>query len=229
MNKSTRTIIGCIPVGGQGTRLGLPFSKEMLPQPSYSTYNPISNFTVQRMLHAGADKIVFVHGVEYKTDILKFYQDDKFVHVLQTPDSQGFAQTLCNAIDYMPTAAKLLFGLPDSYYYGYDEEPFAQIVGGDNSVAGLFTTTDVTLRVDRLTLNNTFSVKEAKLDYNTDLFWGICMIVQSDFDIVKHHCGHCTEIGDIFNLINIGKSELNAAYIDTGTWTGFNQWLRTVC
>ena len=41
-------IIGCVGIGGKGTRLGMTFSKEMLPQRNYMFYNPISNHLYQK-------------------------------------------------------------------------------------------------------------------------------------------------------------------------------------
>ena len=62
-------IKGIVPIGGFGTRLGMTFSKEMLPQKNYNYYNPISNHLVSRMLEAGAEEIIFIHGDELKNDV----------------------------------------------------------------------------------------------------------------------------------------------------------------
>jgi glucose-1-phosphate thymidylyltransferase len=55
-------IYGLIPIGGKGTRLGLPFSKEMLPQAGVLFYKPIVSHVTEKMMQAGADRIIFVHG-----------------------------------------------------------------------------------------------------------------------------------------------------------------------
>ena len=54
-------IVGLIPVGGKGTRLGLFFPKEMLPQIGFDYYNPLINLTVTNMLETGVEKIYFIH------------------------------------------------------------------------------------------------------------------------------------------------------------------------
>ena len=59
-------IYGLVPIGGRGTRLGLTFSKEMLPQKGFKYFNPVSNHLVSTMQEAGADEIVFIHGFEFK-------------------------------------------------------------------------------------------------------------------------------------------------------------------
>ena len=59
-------IYGLVPIGGKGTRLGLTFSKEMLPQKGFLHFNPISNHLVSAMKEAGAEEIIFIHGFEYR-------------------------------------------------------------------------------------------------------------------------------------------------------------------
>ena len=62
-------IYGLVPIGGKGTRLGLSFSKEMLPQKGFLYFNPVSNHLVNTMQNAGAEQIVFIHGFEFKKDV----------------------------------------------------------------------------------------------------------------------------------------------------------------
>ena len=124
-------IYGLIPIGGQGTRLGLPFSKEMLPQKNYGFYNPVSNHLVQKMLFAGAEKIFFIHGKNTKQDVSEFYSDaQKFVHIEQK--ELGFAQILRD------------FYLNSNIN---DKDPFMEMLGNSGICAGLFTTSNST-RVD---------------------------------------------------------------------------------
>ena len=66
-------ITGIVPIGGFGTRLGMTFSKEMLPQRNYKYYNPGSNHLVSKMIDAGAKKIIFIHGDELKSDVTSFF------------------------------------------------------------------------------------------------------------------------------------------------------------
>ena len=108
-------IYGLIPIGGKGLRLGLPYSKEMLPQKNFTYYNPIVNHTVAKMLSARVDHIVFVHGKNFKKDVKKFYQDDH---------------------------DQIVFGLPDTIYQG---NPFKELLTHPNIVAGLFQASDYSL------------------------------------------------------------------------------------
>ena len=76
-------IYGLIPIGGKGLRLSVPFSKEMIPQKSFDYYNPIVNHLIEKMELAGAQTIVFVHGLEFKKDVKDFFNKDSYVHILQ--------------------------------------------------------------------------------------------------------------------------------------------------
>ena len=69
---------GIIPAAGNGTRIQpLAFSKELLPVGSRldgGTERPraVSEYLIERMLRAGADKICFVIS-PWKSDILQYY------------------------------------------------------------------------------------------------------------------------------------------------------------
>lgn len=217
-------IYGLIPIGGQGTRLGLPFSKEMLPQKNYGFYNPVSNHLVQKMLFAGAEKIFFIHGKNTKQDVSEFYSDaQKFVHIEQK--ELGFAQILRDFYlnSNINDKDQCLFGLPDSIF---DGNPFMEMLGNSGICAGLFTTSNST-RVDRLTLcGNRFEVKSAKTENNSERFWGI--IKFDGRNLRKFHeedvFSKTKEIGDILNIYGFNKSHGNN-YIDIGTWENYNKYI----
>lgn len=52
-------VIGLVPIAGKGTRLGLPFSKEMFPDIRADRYRPIIMYTIEAMQLAGIEHIVF--------------------------------------------------------------------------------------------------------------------------------------------------------------------------
>ena len=222
-------IIGLIPVGGKGVRLGLPYAKEMLPQKNYDFYNPVINHLVEKMQLAGAEQIVFVHGLEYKEDIVEYYDTNaetwidhpKYIHVLQ--GKLGFANVIAEFFDNVETHSgdKVIFGLPDSVF---NVNPFVEMLNEKGIVAGLFTT-EPYAKVDRLSKGQ-FQVKTAKTEENEDWFWGV---LKFDIDDIARMCDdnifeQYTEIGDIlnhygFNVIRGDK------YIDLGTWIGYNRYL----
>ena len=117
-------ITGIVPIGGFGTRLGMTFSKEMLPQRNYKYYNPVSNHLVSKMIDAGAKKIIFIHGDELKSDVTSFFTNDNFIHICQK--KSGFANVLVEFLDYTHTTKNdvLFFGMPDTIF---ENNPFIKM------------------------------------------------------------------------------------------------------
>ena len=216
-------IIGIVPIGGIGTRLGLTFSKEMLPQRNYTYYNPVSNHLVSKMMEAGAEKIIFIHGDELKRDVTSFFTNDKFIHICQK--KSGFANVLFEFLDYNHTTENdiLFFGMPDTIF---ENNPFIEMASIKGVVAGTFNTDDES-RVDRLEKNmKTFRVKTQIEDDLLNIFWGILKFDGKDLkEAYKQNLFEkYTEVGDIvnylgFNIVKGGK------YIDLGTWINYNRYL----
>ncbi len=214
-------IYGLIPVGGKGTRLSLPFSKEMLPQKQYDYYNPVINHTVDKMLLAGASVIFMIHGENLKLDIVKFYENHrKIVHVTQ--ETPSFAGVLSDFIMYasgLKPKHKVLFGLPDSVYTG---NPFMEMLTIDGIVCGLFKSDD-SIKADRPTVqdNNIFQVKVAKDASNLDRFWGV---LKFDGSNLLNMVVDNSEIGYLLNR-ETKTYVYGDAYIDLGTWGGYNKYM----
>lgn len=215
-------ILGIIPVGGVGLRLGLPFSKEMLPQKNYDYYNPIINHLVQKMELAGAAKIFFIHGSEIKTDIAKFFNSDKHIHIKQ--HNLGFARVFepfCNyLLEQDITTGEVIFGLPDAYF---DGNPFLPLLRNKNSlVCALFQTNDST-KVDRLNKEGNFDIKSVKTSTNQRWFWGAFKV--SLKKLLSWHSkidyNKTKEIGEILNSEKKSFVYLKE-YLDLGTWDNLN-------
>ena len=218
-------IYGLLPVGGEGQRLSLPFSKEMLPQKNYDYYNPIINHSVEKMLLVGADKIYFIHGKKYKSYLKNFFKGKNFIHILQR--SKGFSKVLS---DFTKAAKpedqdKIIFGLPDSIF---SKNPFIKMLNEDGIVCGLFETQDNS-KVDRLDKNKKkFIVKSEKNQNNLNLFWGVLKFdglnlkkITQDKDSIN-----LPEIGDVLNKYQ--KKMLDCGqYLDIGTWDNYNRYLQS--
>lgn len=212
-------IIGIIPIGGKGMRLGLPFSKEMLPQKGYDYYEPIANHLVKKMELAGAEKIVFIHGIEYKQDVKEFFNDPKYIHITQ--QAPGFATTIRDGAAAIDNFDKVLFGLPDSIFKGNPYLPMLEVGG---IVCGLFTTNDES-KVDRVSGNH-FDVKAPKTEHNSSHFWGVLKFDKEDVNrfINDNMFEKFAEIGYILN--QYPKTMIEAGpYIDLGTWSNYNNYL----
>lgn len=206
-------IYGCIPVGGKGTRLGLPFSKEMLPLVGYDHYKPVIEHTTSNMINANCDKIVFVHGEQYKTDIVKYFDNENYLHILQQKSSPFVINDFLKFFN----EGIMLYGLPDTVYYG---NPFIESLNYNGNIACIFETNDQELKVDRLNNDHKFDIKSIKLDTNSNKFWGAAKleIKTLPLDFVGN------EVGDFLNYIGVDYT-YNSFYEDLGTWKGYKSYI----
>lgn len=119
-------MLGIVPAAGAAARLQpLAFSKEMLPVGSafdeHGIERPkaVSEFLLERMLHAGADRVCFVISPE-KTDILPYYARHKaarrICYVVQE-QPLGLCDALFRALEVMREDEDVLIGLPDTVWY----------------------------------------------------------------------------------------------------------------
>ena len=216
-------IYGLVPIGGNGTRLGLTFSKEMLPQKGFRHFNPISNHLVNAMQEAGADEIVFVHGFDLKKDVAEFFNDNCHRHLPQ--GAKGFANVLRELLVNIPLQYndKVLFGMPDTVFQG---NPFFEMIKHPGITCGLFTTNDES-KVDRLFVDvQKFAVKHSKNSTLQDRFWGLLKF--DGFDIgdmdTKGYFSKFSEIGDILNQYDF-SCVYAEKFLDLGTWDNYNYYL----
>jgi len=212
-----------VPIGGFGTRLGMTFSKEMLPQKNYNYYNPISNHLVSRMLEAGAEEIIFIHGDELKNDVTSYYEGDQFLHFCQK--KTGFSNVLVESLRHADISNDdiLFFGMPDTIFEG---NPFVEMRSIKNVVAGTFISDDES-KVDRLEKNmKKFRVKTRLEDDVLDIFWGILKFDGKNLkDAYEQNLFEkYTEVGDIVNSLGFDVVK-GGKYIDLGTWNNYNRYL----
>jgi len=217
-------IYGLVPIGGKGTRLGLTFSKEMLPQKGFLHFNPISNHLVSAMKEAGAEEIIFIHGFEFKKDVIGFFNKEFHKHFLQK--TEGFSNVLKEIMINisLENSDKILFGMPDTVFRG---NPFHEMVTHEGIACALFSTNDSS-KVDRLYQNKQkFAVKQAKSWALQNRFWGLLKfdgINLLNMENTGQFSVH-TEIGDILNLHDFAC--INADdYLDLGTWDNYNDYLK---
>jgi dTDP-glucose pyrophosphorylase len=119
---------GIIPAAGNGTRIQpLAFSKELLPVGSRfegDTERPraVSEYLIERMLQAGADKICFVIS-RWKFDILQYYGgeigDAAITYAVQ-PEPRGLCDAIFRAVPFVDPAEPVLVGLPDTIWLPED-------------------------------------------------------------------------------------------------------------
>lgn len=226
---------GLIPVGGKGLRLGLPFPKEMLPQKGHLEYKPLIAHTVDKMVEAGAGYIVFVHGQEYKQEIVDYYHQSNFLHIKQ--ERPGFAMVLLDFVETIRSLTntdQILFGLPDSIYEG---NPFVNMLKQKGIVCGLFITDNPETKVDRLSIDAMgFQIKAPKRVDNQDWFWGVLkfdglqlkniaeILKPDEYSWQATKITPYTEIGAILNRLPHTLIK-NDWYLDLGTWVDYNKYL----
>jgi dTDP-glucose pyrophosphorylase len=117
---------GIIPAAGNGTRIQpLAFSKELLPVGSridergVERPRAVSEYLVDRMLSAGADKICFVIS-PWKADILSYYGGSygnaTLAYAVQTQPG-GLCDAIFQARHLIHHDEEVLVGLPDTIWF----------------------------------------------------------------------------------------------------------------
>lgn len=119
---------GIVPAAGSGTRIQpLAFSKELLPVGSRfdgTTERPraVSEYLVERMVRAGADKLCFVIAPG-KSDILEYYGagygDAAIAYVVQ-PVAGGLCDAVFRALPLIAPEEPVVVGLPDTVWFPED-------------------------------------------------------------------------------------------------------------
>ncbi|HEX2479302.1 MAG TPA: sugar phosphate nucleotidyltransferase [Geminicoccaceae bacterium] len=119
---------GIVPAAGSGTRIQpLAFSKELLPVGSrrddgVERPRAVSEYLVERMIRAGADRICFVISPT-KSDILRYY-GSAFgpAHVVYgvQPEPRGLCDAIFQAAPLVAPADTVLIGLPDTIWFPED-------------------------------------------------------------------------------------------------------------
>ena len=119
-------MLGIIPAAGAGTRIQpLAFSKELLPVGGRLDGNierprAVSEYLVERMTLAGADKICFVISAG-KSDILEYYgggtiNSASFIFVVQ-PQPAGLCDAIFHAAPVVSANETVAIGLPDTIWF----------------------------------------------------------------------------------------------------------------
>jgi glucose-1-phosphate thymidylyltransferase len=119
---------GIVPAAGSGTRIQpLAFSKELLPVGSrldggMERPRAVSEYLVERMVRAGADKLCFVIA-SGKSDILEYYGgqygDAAIAYVVQ-PNPRGLCDAVFRALPLVAPEEPLVVGLPDTVWFPED-------------------------------------------------------------------------------------------------------------
>jgi glucose-1-phosphate thymidylyltransferase len=115
---------GIVPAAGRGSRIQpLAFSKELLPVGSeiangQERPRAVSEYLLERMISAGADKLCFVISPG-KTDILEYFGtriDSAHIAYVVQPSPAGLCDAIFRALPFIAPEEEVLIGLPDTIW-----------------------------------------------------------------------------------------------------------------
>jgi glucose-1-phosphate thymidylyltransferase len=145
-------LIGLIPAAGKGTRLGLPYPKELYPIIRENRYKPISQFVLNSLTAGAVGHIVFVVN-ETKHQLMAFFGDGhrfgcNISYVIQESNdepgkstSPGLAHAL-NSAYHLTRGKTVLFGMADTIMQPHEAFKLALAAAGkeDDAILMLFPT-----------------------------------------------------------------------------------------
>jgi len=214
-------IYGLVPVGGIGSRLGLPFHKELLPLKGYKEYYPVCRYTVDNMLSAGAEKIVFIHGKNYKKEIIEIFSGKKYIHLNNISDRQSEVFSVFFDNIFLEEQDILFYGLPDTFYI---KNLFLNMKEKKGLVCGMYKIDD-NPKVGRLDIDTKKFIKSIKKHNNSDFCWGVLKL---DYEVLKKFYNYLkldslAEAEELINLVDFSL-EYGEEYFDLGTWDSLNKY-----
>ena len=144
-------LIGLIPAAGKGTRLNLPYPKELYPVIRNNRYKPLAQFVVENLIESGVRDIVFVIN-ETKHQLIGYFGSGRrfscqFSYVVQENNSDQNSSTspgLAHAIDsayHLVRGKTVLFGMADTIMEPKNvfEHLLSSAKPEDDVLLGLFT------------------------------------------------------------------------------------------
>lgn len=139
-------MVGIIPCAGQGTRLGLPFPKELLPDIKHFYYYPIMQYTLDGMIRAGIQDIIVTLSPQ-KNKIMEYLGNGKkwgiSISYVVHPEPISLPHSIIEA-KHLIKNSPIMFGHPDTVikpdqYFVYLKNAFDRY-GAQNLVLGCFRT-----------------------------------------------------------------------------------------
>jgi dTDP-glucose pyrophosphorylase len=231
---------GIIPAAGMGTRIQpLAFSKELLPVGSFlngtgERPRAVSEYLVERMVNAGADKICFVISPG-KSDIVNYFGGHAlsasiFYAVQQRP--AGLCDAIFRALPLIPPDEDVCVGLPDTIWF--PETALNTLPSEDFSLL-LFPVNNPE-HFDAVVTDeegNVLEVRVKSADAATNWIWGAMKMPGS---VLNELYGMWRSRNDEYlgTLINAylaqGKRvravKAGKSYVDVGTLNGYREALR---
>lgn len=231
---------GIIPAAGVGSRIQpLAFSKELLPVGSYSdgiTERPraVSEYLIERMVKAGADKICFVISPG-KSDIMDYFGGHSlsatiFYAVQEKP--AGLCDAIFRGAPLISPQETVCIGLPDTIWF--PESALAHLP--DDRLSLLLFPVDHPERFDAVITNERADVIEVQVksfQAATKWIWGAMKMPGSALHQLHElwKARRDEYLGTLFNeyLARGGRAsafKMGNSYVDVGTLNGYREALR---
>ena len=234
-------MLGIIPAAGAGSRIQpLAFSKELLPvggrlDGTIERPRAVSEYLIERMLIAGAEKICFVIGAG-KSDILEYYsriEGASVIFVVQ-PAPAGLCDAIFCAAPIVSADENVAIGLPDTIWFpenGLKALP-------DDELAFLLFPVEHPEFFDVVVTENDGRVREVQVkqhDWKSKWVWGAFKMPGTVFHSL-HRLWLAREKRDEYfgTLVNAWLARGGSArgvragesYVDVGTLDGYRNAIR---
>jgi dTDP-glucose pyrophosphorylase len=233
---------GIIPAAGMGSRIQpLAFSKELLPVGSRldaggERPRAVSEYLVERMIRAGADKLCFVISPG-KSDILGYYGagigEADICYVVQ-PGAGGLCDAIFRALPLVRPDESVLVGLPDTIWF--PEEGLSELP--DDVLAFLLFPVDHPEYFDAVVTDDAGNVREIQVkqpDAKSNWVWGAFkmpgVVLHDLYDLWLGPGRRDEYIGTLVNayLSRGGRAvgvPAGRAYVDVGTLHGYREAIK---
>lgn len=233
-------MFGIIPAAGIGSRIQpLAFSKELLPVGSSTTDGTerpraVSEYLIERMVNAGADKICFVISPG-KSDILDYFGGHAlsatiFYAVQERP--AGLCDAIFRAAPMIAPDEHVCIGLPDTIWF--PENALAQLPDGVLSLL-LFPVTHPE-NFDAVVMGSNSDVGRVQVKQprpESNWIWGAMKMPASVFRNLRDLWLERGDeyLGTLFNEYIARGGRVKGikggeAYVDVGTLNGYREALR---
>lgn len=233
---------GIIPAAGAGNRIRpLAFSKELLPVGSrrdgeFERPRAVSEYLLERMQSAGADKICFVVAPG-KSDIIQYYgsrsgHSDIFYAVQPSP--AGLCDAIFRAVPLVSPEETVCVGLPDTIWF--PEDGFRAL--DDNQLSFLLFPVAHPEHFDAVLCDDSGRVLEIQVksvDADSSWIWGAFKlpgrVLWDLYRLWKERDKQDEYIGTLVNEYLLRGGEANAVragedYVDVGTINGYREAIR---
>jgi glucose-1-phosphate thymidylyltransferase len=145
-------VVGIVPAAGRGTRLGLPFPKELWPLPDTEGFEPVAQRTLEALREASVRELVFIITHE-KAPLIRYFGsgarfDVEIAYVAQervsdTSKSAGLSDAI-DAAYHLARRKVVAFGMPDTVVSPPTcfEQVLEPVGAGTDLALGLFETSE---------------------------------------------------------------------------------------